>query len=169
MIQTSSSAIEEIHRTSDELNILQSQERYAEIETRITKYLVDVGWRLVNNDSNQYIENIYLTNAKRWSKISEFPDPLLFALVKIKILMREKCSTDATSEFITAISRVPRDMHISHIQRELMDILDLGIKYRKGSVIDNLREFVDFSSYCQSRLGLTVKHNIRCNKLFALL
>lgn len=156
--------IEEIHTVSNLLNRLQKEKRYADIVTRISIYLIDFGWTLLKVD-NQYTENIYFTNIKRWMRLTQWPDNILLDLTKIK-----RSCNKYKEYFYPVIARFHRDQSTDQRTQLFSTLLDLAFEHNRGNVIDILSagRYIDLHEYCMRNFSIEIPHLIKGVKLLHL-
>ena len=129
----------DIQTWSDNLNLLQSGQRYSRIEKQIYNYITLYGLDLLRSGSRYHI-GILITNIRRWDKVaaqhkilqSAHEDNIVTILLEI------------ASSFIksgTEFAGLFEDLELYMIHDDYTRLIDYSIKNRKSTILDRLIKF----------------------------
>lgn len=151
---------------SNNLNKLQSEEKYDLIERNIKNYISLYGIDVIKYKSS-YNLNILKTNIKRWNLISikyNFLDDnkkyfnIIFLLIDIYEKLQNKLTKSEFNKFCSEIE-------LFLIYNDISYLIELCIKYKITSVIDKLNKYIDIIPYINKRYNLNLDKNISGNKI----
>ena len=160
-----------IIKWSNNLNKLQKEEQYEEIEKNIRNYISLYGIDLMRHKDFYHL-GILKTNIKRWNNISNHYGfnkeetkkyyNIIFFLIDIYEKLYKNLSEDDFTEFSTEIE-------LLIIYEDFSSLIDICIKYKLESIIDKLSNYVDVLKLLNTKYNLKLKYNISGRKLFKII
>ena len=142
----------DIQAWSDNLNLLQSEQKYSRIEKQIYNYMTLYGLDLLRVGSRYHL-GILITNIRRWDKIaakhkilqSEHQDNIITILLEI------------AANFIKSgieFEGLFEDLELYMIHNDYNKLIDYAIKYNKTNILDRLIKF-NYYAVSESIMELT--------------
>ena len=145
----------DIETWSDNLNLLQSGQRYSRIEKQIYNYITLYGLDLLRSGSRYHL-GILITNIRRWDKVA----------AEHKILQSENKDNkdnivvillEIASSFIksgTEFAGLFEDLELYMIHDDYARLINYSIKHRKTTILDRLIKF-NYLAVSESMTELT--------------
>lgn len=160
-----------IIKWSDNLNKLQKEEKYEDIEKNIRNYISLYGIDLMRQ-MDFYHLGILKTNIKRWNNISNHYGfnkedekkyyNIIFLLIDIYEKLYKNLSENDFTEFSTEIE-------LLIINEDFNSLIDICVKYKLESTIDKLSNYIDVLKILNTKYNLKLKYNISGKKLFKII
>ena len=162
---------------SDNLNKLQINKDYQNIEINIRDYMSLYAIDLLRTNSN-YHAGILITNIKRWNHIScnrfDVCDVkyinIVFLLLDIYNILTNKClnKIDKNAEILFSII----ELYIIH--EDFKNFIDYSIEHNKPSIIDKINEYENKHNngknacilYLENKYNVTFSPKISARKIF---
>ena len=161
--------ITEIKEWSKNLNILQSEKRYEDIEINIQKYIINYAFDLIKNNA-EYYPNILLSNIKRWNKISNkynfnnIENESYNIIYKLFNIYNKIMRRDSIHEYIDIV----KDFEIDYKKEVFINLLIFGIKNNEASVVEFSRKFFDIKEIVKNKFDIEINNNLSTIKLLKL-
>lgn len=161
--------ITEIKEWSKNLNILQSEKRYEDIEINIQKYIINYAFDLIKNNA-EYYPNILLSNIKRWNKISNkynfnnIENESYNIMYKLFNIYNKIMRRDSIHEYIDIV----KDFEIDYKKEVFINLLIFGIKNNEASVVEFSRKFFDIKEIVKNKFDIEINNNLSTIKLLKL-
>ena len=159
----------EIKEWSKNLNILQSEKRYEDIEINIQKYIINYAFDLIKNKA-EYYPNILLSNIKRWNKISNkynfnnIENEKYNILYKLFNIYNKIIQRDSIYEYIDIV----KDFEIDYKKETFINLLIFGIKNNEASVVEFSRKFLNIKEMVKNKFDIEINNNLSTIKLLKL-
>ena len=145
---------------SNNLNLLQSEKKYEEIELSIRNYISLYGIDLLRG-RNDYEIGILLTNIKRWNNLTNkynFESSnikyhnIIFLLLDIFQILLYKNDNE--------IDKLFGEIELYIIYHNFEPLIDYSIKYNKASILDKLNNFVNINKYIENKYKIKLAKEI---------
>jgi hypothetical protein len=160
---------------SDNLNKLQKNKDYQNIEINIRDYMSLYAIDLLRHNSN-YHTGILITNIKRWNNISttrfEMCDVkyinIVFLLLDIYNILTNKCINKVDDEAFILFNTI--ELFIIH--EDFKNFIDYAINNNKPSIIDKINEYENKNNrhssiqYLEQKYHLNLSPKISAKKIF---
>lgn len=156
-----------INKWSNDLNKLQREEKYQDIEKNIRNYISLYGIDVMRH-IDFYNFGILKTNIKRWNNISNYYNfnkeetkkyyNIIFLLIDIYKKLYDNISENDFIEFSTEIE-------LLIINEDFNSLIDICVKYKLDSIIDKLSNYIDVLKIINNKFNLKIKYNMSGKKL----
>jgi hypothetical protein len=133
---------DKINTYSHILNSLKKEKKYLEIEIKIRDYMTEYAQVLIDNNSSIYYDQIFITNIKRWNRISymfNFDNVINKEIIIFNIYFEIK-NEPKFKEFCEKIS-------INEIikNNNFREIIIISIKNNKPKIMELLKKIPDYN------------------------
>ncbi len=161
---------------SDNLNKLQKNKDYQNIEINIRDYMSLYAIDLLRTNSN-YNAGILITNIKRWNNIScnkfDICDVkyinIVFLLLDIYNILTNKCLNKIDKDAEILFSTI--ELYIIH--EDFKNFIDYAIEHNKPSIIDKINEYENKNNnkknacilYLENKYNLNLSPKISARKI----
>lgn len=160
-----------INLWSMNLNNLQSQKKYQEIEKLIRDYLILVSIDMMRH-GDQYHTNILNSNIKRWNKISEkfswretninnYSNKVFCLFSIYNLLLKKKCQDKSLELF--------QQVEIYLLNNNYSNLLKYAIETNQGSIIDKIWKVHDITKLINELYNVKLSNKIKGKKLINLI
>ena len=160
---------------SDNLNKLQKNQDYQNIEINIRDYMSLYAIDLLRHNAFYHIK-ILITNIKRWNVISNQRFDMceykyiniVFLLLDIYNMLTNKCSIDIDENAKILFSSI--ELYIIH--EDFKSFIDYSIEHNKPSIIDKINEYENKNNnlnsikYIENKYHLNLSPKISAKKIF---
>ena len=163
---------EELKGISNNLNKLQKEKKYNEIQQIIKNYILSISLFIINNKLNCEL-NLILTYIKRWNRISknqfkinnniEINTWQKHVYICIKILEKYRKNNNAIVEEIYSI-----DNNIEYNKKLFIPIMKQLINDKKYSLLDLLKTEIDIYGFIENEyeIPIEINRNLSLSKVF---
>jgi hypothetical protein len=161
---------------SDNLNKLQIEKKYSEIEDNIRNYITYYASILIKTSLGTYHEQLLLTNIKRWNTISETYNFIIsnkynkvLIMFMIYLDIKEKALKDSGYNRIFA-ETIENIINMDDYN-DFSFIINYSLENNKSKLLDLLNKIPNYNIYDTIRIlypKLIFRDNIKYNKLFQL-
>lgn len=173
---------------SQELNKLQKEKKYSEIEDKIHQYVIIMAIMHLSN-YNHYAYSILMTNIKRWNRVASAknqinkstswsPNPqenksLWGYLIEVGNLITKKDSQTITNDVLSIFESYQLDLDTTYKEQLMIldEIMIYGLGNRISTLVDMFSQNKLFKMYdfIKEKYGLDVHKGIKSNKLFKII
>ena len=160
-----------INKWSNDLNKLQKEEKYQDIEKNIRNYISLYGIDVMRH-IDFYHFGILKTNIKRWNNISNYYNfnkeetkkyyNIIFLLIDIYKKLYDNISENDFIEFSTEIE-------LLIINEDFNSLIDICVKYKLDSIIDKLSNYIDVLKIINNKFNLKIKYNMSGKKILKII
>jgi hypothetical protein len=163
---------EELKTISNNLNELQIEKNYIEIQNIIKNYILSISLFIINNEFNSEF-NLILTYIKRWNRITKNKFKINNNIQKntwqkhvficIKILEKYKKNNNNISEEIYSI-----DYDIENNKKLFIPIMKQLINEKKYGLLDLLKTEIDIYGFIENEYEIPIElnRNLSFSKVF---
>lgn len=133
-----------IKRWSDNLNLLQGQHRYADIEEKIMQYISLYAMDLLKVCNHYYI-NILMTNIKRWNKIAntfkcEFERKDTKKYYNCVFMLIDVCYSLLESK-TEGVKELFEEYELCILNHDYSTLINYAVKHNKIGMLDKLLKY----------------------------
>jgi hypothetical protein len=153
----------EINILSDELNKLQCEQQYPDIEQYIKSHIECIGYNMIKNNDHHKINHLD-TNIRRWKNITGnniyTNDNTFYALLKIYIKLNKKVHLDGYDHYTELLSCIIKFASSTTTKdqnkiNELTKLMQLSIDNQISGNIDILKYILDINDFIEDTCTLT--------------
>jgi len=152
---------------SEQLNLLQQNKNYDEIQNKIKNYISLYAIDILRCSSGYNID-ILKTNIKRWNKISlkynfnnKKYENIIFLLLDIFNIINDIDSTKCKIIY--------SQIELLILYEDFNDLIDFAIKHQKPSLLDKINNYSNINKIIKKIYNLDIDNNISGKKILQMI